>query len=179
MEGATGFKKYLTKKNIFLAVCAVFVIALIVVAIIILSKGAASPQKAAEKYVEAVFEEDAKKVIKVLSPFAKNKLLEYDASKEATDGEVETALEQKLFSSLPNGIKINYAKATASEVFDDEYTIGIIKAAYSQYADAKITKYAKVTVKFEAEYEGKTETEEIAIDCVKIGLRWFVLDATT
>ncbi len=179
MEGATGFKKYLTKKNIFLTVCAIFVIAVIVVAIIIISKGAASPEKAAEKYVEAVFEGDSKKVIKVLSPFAKNKLLGYDASKEATDSEVEAALEQQLFSSLPDGIKINYATATASEVLNDEYSVGIIKTAYGEYADAKITKYAKVTVKFEAEYDGKTVTEEIAIDCVKIGLRWFVLDATT
>ncbi len=191
VAGKTTIQKIFCLRNILIAVGVVVVALAAFITIYILNHGASSPEKAAEKYVQAIIDRDGKAANKVLSLAAKNQLFNYnDGKKQATDSMVEKNAPKVFKLALPEADKYQIIKTKVAWTlksgkdfekfvkYHDEVNNNdnaIYGNGYGNGTNDKIKQISLVEVVVKE--KGSKTARQINVYCAKIGLRWYVLNA--
>ncbi len=175
--GKTTLQKIFCLRNILIAVGVVVVALAAFITIYILNHGTSGPDKAAEKYVQAIIDRDGKAANKVMCQAAKNQIFGYtDGEKQAKDAKIE--------KNMPKYFKTVYADAsnwtiTGTKVIqktDSQKTLDELQKNHDEtFGNGTKDKIGEVAV-VRVNVKNKKTGEKIKLDvyCVRLGIRWYV-----
>ncbi len=187
VAGKSLVKKIFCARNIIIAVAVLLVAVAVFATFYILNHGDSSPEKAAERYIQAMIDRDGKKANKVMAQCAKNKIFGYsDGEKQATDAKTEKGIVQ-FFKGYANYTgESAFATATKWKIQSTK-VVSLAKSGksvedfqklhdegFGNGTNDKISQVAVVQVKAKDTATGENVTAQVY--CVKLGLRWYVYD---
>ena len=162
-------------RNIGIAITVGLVVVVVAaVLIIIFAVGGGSPKSVAEDMLEALFDGDLDKIVKMVpDELIKGIAKEEDMTTREAREELSDMLEDE-FDGVFDYISMMdvSVKATGEDDYDSD-ELDDVKDDYADY-DVKVKSAKTVEVKVSMEFLGQKQTEELDVPVVKIGGDWYV-----
>lgn len=162
-------------RNIGIAITVGLVVVVVAaVLIIIFAVGGGSPKSVAEDMLEALFDGDLDKIVKMVpDELIKGIAKEEDMTTREAREELSDMLEDELdgVSDYISMMDVS-VKATGEDDYDSD-ELDDVKDDYADY-DVKVKSAKTVEVKVSMEFLGQKQTEELDVPVVKIGGDWYV-----
>ena len=173
------------KTNRIIGIAVVAVAAILVVALVLVLFGGRNYKKAAEEYVEAMYEADSEKMMELMPKDLREALLEEIIASEWLRGEDEAYrymnreladAADTLDSTLGSGWKVSCEAVDVEEWTEEELEEYVDDILYDYGVDIKAKEGKNVIVQvIVRSKDGETTSEqEVPVPVVKIGRSWYV-----
>ncbi|MEG0771102.1 MAG: zinc ribbon domain-containing protein [Clostridia bacterium] len=163
-------------KTTQIIICVIVVLVVGVAAYFSLFGGnvANTPQKAIEIFYNAFAKGNVDKLLSVLSPYAKNEIMDNKTKIPSTNSEVKARIPlipRMITISSIKCTNLEYLTGSEFEKFIDDYK----DESYSNNSTHNISSVVRVNVSIEAKLDDETNIGDVKISCCKIGNKWFIL----
>ncbi len=172
------------KKPFFITIAAITGLTVILLIIGIISdltakNGAKSPEKAAEIYFEATFERNSEKLMWVMSPYAKNEIMNNSDGYPIDDERLKAYIENRMNHTESN-IKLLDIKCTVTKNYSYDELNSVRNKYYNSYGKGTesygtITDFVSLEVFKKLRYKGNVITDTSIVQACCIDDRWYIL----